>query len=110
MASRATETISCGSLARIAELEFIWIWRRSSSAVCRFVADKSNLLSAGLAVGQEEDGALEVQMLPAGMQDFPRAATGQDQQADRRNPERVEFAAPVLRLRSVLRCRICLVD
>ena len=67
-------------------------------------------LLAGLAVGQEMHSTLEVDELPAGMQNFAQPCAGQDQEADRRDREGVENDAAAVLLRCVLRFLFSFVD
>ena len=71
---------------------------------------KVDRLFPGLAVGQEDDAALEIDLLPSGVQDFPKARASQDQELDGGNRERVEFRPPFARGGGVLRARFSLVD
>src|SRR5438034_9266077 len=59
-------------------------------------------LGAGLAVGKMNDAALEIDVLPLGMENLPEASPRQDQEPNRRNRVCIQHSAPPLRLGSVL--------
>src|ERR1700729_3172727 len=64
---------------------------------------KIDRLYAGLAVGQKDHAAVEIDMLPFGIEDFAHSCAGQHQQSNRRECMAIDLSPPVLRLWSVLR-------
>jgi hypothetical protein len=57
-------------------------------------------LSTALAVGEEQQPALKIDVLPPQMQDFPQAAAREEQQPDRRGREGTDLSEAVLRFLS----------
>src|SRR6266536_1251092 len=61
---------------------------------------------AGLAVGEEEQPTIKVDVLPPEMQDFPQASPREQQQAQSRGGMRTYLGAPLLRPWGVLGLRL----
>ena len=71
---------------------------------------KVDRLPAGLAVRQEDDAALQIDLRPLRVENFAKPGARQDQQPDRGDGERVEPNAPVFGLRRVLGARLRFID
>jgi len=63
-------------------------------------------LASRLAVREKEGAAFEIDMPPLEIENLARTHAGQYQKADRCHGKRIENAAPVFRLRSMLRLRL----
>src|SRR4051812_11136772 len=66
--------------------------------------------SPRLAVGQEDDAALNIDLAPPSVKNLAQPRARQEQQADGSDGERIEASQPLLRLRSVLGLRPALID
>src|SRR5271166_4600341 len=67
-------------------------------------------LFPGLAVGQEHDATLKIDVLPFRVKDFTKARAGQHQQTDRGYGEQIELGPARVRLGSMLCVGLRLID